>query len=174
VKVELLEQYGNWRNVADAARTTCGQDAGEGEPSSKWKTKILLAQHSPIRLIFIRWKWYNLPYWVSVHFVRHHEGIDHFVRSQRSDRTGIDRNELRQDEPVTHECCANMQAILNISEKRLCNLASKETTNAWERVIEAIKEKHPELAALCVKPCQRTGICEEMKPCGIFTSRGNN
>ena len=48
MRVEL-KILGTWRDVANAARTTIGQEAGEGEPSSKWKRRMLLAEHSPIR-----------------------------------------------------------------------------------------------------------------------------
>lgn len=52
---------------------------------------MLLAEHSPIRKLIISWKWYDLLSWVSVHLVRHKFGVDHWVRTQRTDRTGIDR-----------------------------------------------------------------------------------
>ena len=68
--IKFLKVLGDWRGVADAARTTIRRDEGEGEPSSKWKKRILLAEHSPIRKLCFNWKWLDLPYWVSVHFVR--------------------------------------------------------------------------------------------------------
>ena len=131
MKAEILKIKGTWRDVADAARTTIGMEPGEGEPSSAWKRKMLIAEHSPIRKLVVSWKWTDLPSWVSVHFVRHKFGIEHFVRSQRTDRTGINRDELPQRALVTHECEANAQAIINISRKRLCGKASFETRKAW-------------------------------------------
>ena len=103
---------------------------GTKEPSSKWKKTILLAEHSPIRKLVFSWKWINLPYWVSVHFVRHKFGIEHFVSTQRTDRTGTDRTGARQDAPVEHECFANAQAVMFISRRRLCSQASPETRAA--------------------------------------------
>ena len=47
--VKFLKVKGTWREVADAARTTIRQDEGTGEPSARWKKRILLAEHSPIR-----------------------------------------------------------------------------------------------------------------------------
>lgn len=166
MKIEILSTYGTWRDIANAARTTIGKDAGTGEPNSTWKTKMLKCEHSPIRLMFIRWKWIDLPYWVSVHFVRHHEGIEHFVSTQRTDRTGVPRNELPQGALVDHECCANLQAILNISKKRMCMQASKETRQAWNLLLDNIKLNHSELFLLCMPECQRYGVCSEYKPCG--------
>ena len=139
VKLEFYGTRSTWRDVADAARTTINRAAGAGEPSSAWKKRMLLAEHSPIRQLVFRWKWVGLKSWVSVHLVRHKFGIDHFVSTQRSDRTGVDRDASRQDTPVTHECIANAQAILSISRKRLCRQASPETRAAWGQVVEALR-----------------------------------
>jgi hypothetical protein len=168
MRIEKLETRGSWRDVADAARTTIGKESGEGEPSSSWKLKMLRCEHSPIRLIRLRWRWIDIPYWVSVHFVRHHVGIDHFVSTQRSDRTGQPRGSIPQSAPVTHECSANMQAMLDISRRRLCNLASPETRQAWQMVLEAIQDEQPELVELCGPDCQ-DGKCREFRPCGKNT-----
>ena len=167
-----LKFYGTrstWRDVADAARTTINKEGGSGEPSSGWKKRILLAEHSPIRQLVFRWKWVGLKSWVSVHLVRHKFGIDHFVSTQRSDRTGVDRNAARQDTLVTHECIANAQAIISISRKRLCTQASPETREAWRQLIEAIRVENPELAACCVPECVYRGFCPEFKCCGYAT-----
>lgn len=170
VEIQLKETYGNWRDVADAANTTVNREEGTKEPNSSWKKKILLAEHSPIRLIFIRWKWINLPSWISVHFVRHKYGIEHWVRSQRQDRTGVDRSSLPQDTLIEHECCADQQSIIYISRKRLCNKASPETKQVWSMFLEAIKEKNPELYDVCVPECIYRGFCPELKSCGYIKS----
>jgi hypothetical protein len=167
MKVLLKGIKGTWREIADAARTTIHMEEGTKEPSSKWKKSILLAEHSPIRKLHIDWKWYGLKSWISVHFTRHKIGIEHYVRTQRTDRTGIDRNELKQSQLLEHECEATAQAMINISRKRLCNQASKETKEAWREVLENIKDKQPELYNVCVPECiYRNGFCPEMKSCG--------
>lgn len=158
---------GSWEAVKNAARTTVGKLPKDGEPSSDWKRKILLAEHSPIRLLTFEWTWVDLPYWVSVHFVRHKIGIEHFVSTQRSDRTGVSRDELPQGALVTHRCVANAQALINISRKRLCLQASKETRGAWVDVLVQIKEVEPELASVCKPECLYRGFCPEMKSCGL-------
>ena len=158
-KLEFYGTRATWRDVADAARTTINREAGAGEPSSAWKKRILLAEHSPIRQLVFRWKWVGLKSWVSVHLVRHKFGIDHYVSTQRSDRTGVDRNASRQDTPVTHECLANAQAILSISRKRLCRQASPETRGAGGMVVEALRANGPPgLAAGCVPGCVFRGV----------------
>jgi hypothetical protein len=139
-------------------------------PSAKLKTKFLFSEHSPIRSLEFIWEWIDLPYWQSVHFVRHHEGITHFVSSQRNDiQFEYDRKKAPQDSPVTHRCIANAQTILNISKARKCTNASLETRQAWQMFLDAIQPVAPELVSLCVKPCiYRNGICPEVfKTCGF-------
>ena len=174
MKVSRLSILGTWREVANSANTTVDKDEGEKEPSSIWKRKILMAEHSPIRMMFVKWKWISLLSWVSVHFVRHKFGIEHYVKSQRYDRTGIDRNNLTQSELISHECIANFQAMINISRKRLCNLTSKETRIAWEAVLNEIGIVEPELYSVCVRECVYRGFCPEMKCCGYVDTGDYN
>jgi len=167
MRIKTIEIKSTWREVADAARTTVNMDKGTREPSSVWKKKILLSEHSPIRQLIIKWQWVDLKYWVSVHFVRHKVGIEHFVGTQRTDRTGEDREIKNQSAPVTHECIANAQAVINISRKRLCSGASKESRQAWTAVLQSLQEKEPELFSVCVPECVYRGFCPEMKSCGF-------
>ena len=125
-----------------------------------------MAEHSPIRQMVFKWKWVNLKSWVSVHFVRHKYGIEHFVSTQRTDRTGVNRDALPQDALVEHECFANAQAMIFISRKRLCHQASPETTQAWELVLDEVAKIEPELRSVCVPECVYRGFCPEFKSCG--------
>ena len=163
---ELIAKFGTWRDVADRARTTVGKDAGDGDPSSEWKRRMLLCEHSPIRVISLTIRLRDLLSWVSVHFVRHKFGVEHFVSTQRTDRTGVDRNELSQSELVRHEMQLNPQAMIAISRKRLCRRASPETQAAWRAVIMEVSKTEPELAAACVPDCIYRGHCYEYKSCG--------
>lgn len=164
--VKYLGTKGNWRDVADCANTTINKEPGVKEPSNQWKRRMLLCEHSPIRQLLISIKWHELKYWVSVHLVRHKFGIEHWVRTQREDRTGLDRDLLPQGNLVEHEILADAQAMINISRKRLCRQASPETKEAWEAVLEAIKEDQPELYSACVPDCIYRGWCYEYKSCG--------
>lgn len=97
--------------------------------------------------------------------------IEHFVATQRTDRTGINRDELEQGNLVNHECDANAQALINISRKRLCHCASPETRKAWQLVKDEVGKIEPELAKCMVKECvYRNGLCPEMFPCGYNKS----
>lgn len=168
MKVKLLGIKGTWREVADAARTTIGKEAGEGEPASLWKKRMLLAEHSPIRLLHIKWKWTGLLWWVQTHFTRHHVGVEWFVSTSRSDRTGVDRGTLDQNAPVNVEGEANPQAIIYISRKRLCQKASDETRKAWQDFLLTFRDTQPELYSACVPDCIYRGYCYEYKSCGYF------
>ena len=159
-----------WPEVKGAARTTIGKDGNGLPPDDAWKKNILLAEHSPIRLIRFRWKWQSLKSWVSVHFVRHKIGIEHWVTTQRSDRTGVDRDSAPQDAPVSHMCEANAQALITTSRKRLCNQASPETRKAWQEVKDKLQEIDPVLASVMVPECIYRGFCPEMKCCGYVNT----
>jgi hypothetical protein len=138
-------------------------------PSSELKTKFLVSEHSPIRSLIFVWKWIDLPYWVSVHFVRHHIGIEHYVSSQRNDIQKLyNRKQAPQDAPVNHRCVANAQELINMSKARTCINASLETRQAWGMWLNSLKDVAPELYTLCVPPCiYRNGLCPEVfKPCG--------
>jgi thymidylate synthase ThyX len=63
----------------------------------------------------------------------------------------------------------NAQALINISRKRLCTCASKETREVWKAVKEAIAEIDPIMAKHMVRECIYRGFCPEMVAyCGFF------
>ena len=173
-QITNLEQVTSWKRVLNAARRTIGKNQLNKEPSDSWKAKMLLAEHSPIRLLEYDWSWGDIRQWVTAHLVRHHEGCEKFVHTQRGDRRKIledyeveTRDELPQGALNDMDMTANAQALINISRKRLCNCASKETREAWTQVKEAIAEIDPILASKMVPECLYRGFCPEfMNPCG--------
>ena len=168
-KVTDLTQVTTWKRALNAARRTIGKNKLEKNPSKSWEAKILLAEHSPIRLVEYDWTWQDIMQWVTTHIVRHHEGCEKFVHSQRGDRRklSVPRNELPQGELNDMDMTANAQAIINISRKRLCSCASKETRAAWKQVIDEIRKIDPVLADKCVPECIYRGFCPEwMSSCG--------
>ncbi len=166
MKIGWFKHEDNWQDIKNATMTTIGKNTGK-YPDRTWKLKLIRAEHSPIRKLVFSWKWVDLPYWISVHIVRHKIGIEHFVKTQRSDRTGVDRAELPQGTFVDHECCANAQALITISRKRLCSCASPETRQAWQLVKDEVRKIEPELAHCMVKECIYRGFCPEMFGCGF-------
>lgn len=176
MKVSRLDVIGGWKRVLNAARRTVGKQPLDKEPSDNFKAKILLAEHSPIRLLEFDWTWNDIQQWITAHFVRHHEGCEKFVHSQRVDRNealkGLRRDELPQGLLNDMDMTANAQALINISRKRLCNCASKETREAWKAVIGLVKEQDPILAEKCVPECVYRGFCPEFdRCCGFVNSK---
>lgn len=168
-QITRMEAVTLWKRVLNAARRTIGKNPLNKEPSDSWKAKMLLAEHSPIRLLEFEWTWDNIKQWVTVHLVRHHEGCEKFVHSQRGDRRelSIPRDELPQGSLNDMDMTANAQALINISRRRLCNCASKETREAWKQVQDAIREVDPVMADKMVPECVYRGFCPEfMNPCG--------
>lgn len=179
----------DWIRVLNAARRTWGKKPINKEPSVEFKKEILLAEHSPIRLLEYDFTIENLRQWVTVHLVRHHEGCEKFVHTQRQDinkeiektvanmvkviedaglaRDGWrERDYMFQGEENDMDMSCNAQAFINISRKRLCyGCAAKETREAWELVIEYLKEVDPILAEKCVPECVYRGFCPEKKRC---------
>ena len=173
-EIAELTQVTSWKRVLNAARRTIGKEPLDKEPSNSWKAKILLAEHSPIRLLEYEWTWKNIQQWVTTHLVRHHEGCEKFIHSQRGDRRAIleeynvnSRDELPQGALNDMDMTANAQALINISRKRLCSCASRETREAWQQVKAKIAEKDPILASKMVPECLYRGFCPEwINSCG--------
>lgn len=165
--IDIFQHNDNWQEVKDTTMNTIGKDKGK-YPESDWKRRLILSEHSPIRRLKFYWRWKDLKSWVSVHMVRHKVGIEHWVSTQRTDRTGINRDELPQGSFVNHACEADAQTLINISRKRLCSCASPETRIAWLEVKNEVAKTEPELASCMVRECvYRNGLCPEMFPCGF-------
>lgn len=173
-KLVRLVQVTSWRRVLNAARRTIGKEPLDKEPSNSWKAKMLLAEHSPIRLLEYDFSWESIKQWVTAHLVRHHEGCEKMVHSQRGDRRAIleeygvnSRDELPQGALNDMDMSANAQALINISRKRLCSCASADTREAWKQVKSAIAEVDPVLADKMVPECIYRGFCPEfLGSCG--------
>lgn len=71
---------------------------------------------------------------------------------------------------VPMEMEANIQALINISKKRLCTCADPTTRLYWEKVLEAIAQYDEDIAWAMVPECIRDGGCPEYKSCGMFDS----
>lgn len=162
----ILKVKGDWLEVVDDCRSTVGKPPLGKEPSEQFKRSILIAEHSPIRDISIKWKWSNIPSWVATHWSRHK--FEKYIKTQRSDRTGIDRNKLLQDAPVDFTGEANCQHLIDTMRKRLCRQASQETREYAEDLKAAIHEVQPELSDVLCPSCVYRGFCSEIVPCGYW------
>ena len=165
MQIKLIKRAGTWADVYEAALFTVGKTSLGRMPNDVWKEKILTAEHSPIRLLWFTFEVKGIPYWVMNHLTRHKIGVEFFVKTQRTDKTGIDRNSLRQDNPVNLLININAQALINISRKRLCKKASPETREVWMKLIDELRDYEPILASKCVPECQYRQKCPEFEPC---------
>lgn len=75
-------------------------------------------------------------------------------------------NKFDRYAPTDLLCVINADAIINMSHKRLCSKASRETRNIWEQVVNEIRNIDPDLANHCVPQCVYCGFCSEPKGCG--------
>ena len=189
MKVNVIQET-PWSRALNAARRTIGKPPLNKEPSDNWRKMVIMAEHSPIKLVEYLISFKDLRQWVGVHLLRH-EHILPFIHSQRVDRReDIDsltervmsiieedvksdesfnkRDYLFQGEPNDQDFVVNAQTLINISRKRLCHCASKETREAWIAVKEAIKEFDPIMASFMVPNCIYRSRCPEMNTCGYY------
>lgn len=157
---------GDWKEVLNDCRFTVGKEPLDKEPSEKFKKEILIAEHSPIRDISVKWIWYNIKHWVGVHWVRHK--WECFVRTQRVDRTGIDRDKLPQDEPQDFKGEANIQHLIDSWRKRLCGQASPETREKAEDFKETLRYFEKEISDVLVPNCIYRCGCPELEQCTFW------
>lgn len=167
LKTKITYIDGDWTRVKNACRTTVNKTHTNKEPDSEFITKILISEHSPIRLIKIGWIWNKIKSWVAVHWVRHK--WECFVSTQRSDRTGINRDELTQGELVNFEGEGNCQNLIDSWRKRLCYQASKETREHAEDFKIQLREVESELSDVLVPNCIYRMGCPEFEECGFFS-----
>ena len=165
-KTEILKRKGDWQEVVDDCRSTVGKAELGKEPSRGFKREILISEHSPIRDISIRWRWANIKSWVATHWVRHK--WECFVRTQRTDRTGVNRDELPQSALVSFTGEANVQHLIDTWRKRLCGQASKETREYAEDFKTALRPVEPEISDVLVPNCVYRCGCPELQCCGMW------
>ena len=168
-----IRKISGWELAKECALSTCGLESAKTLPTETWKSRLCRCEHSPLREVRFIVKLHNVPSFVSVHFVRHKYGAEHFVQSQRSDRSksGASRHDLPQDAPVLHTMDLNAAEIIFISRRRLCSQASAETRAVWRAVVDELSKTEPELAAACVPECVYRGFCPEFRPCGRANSK---
>lgn len=159
----------DWIDVKNECRNTVNKDSSDKEATAPFKKKLLISEHSPIRLIEIKWRWEGIKSWISVHFARHWLGWDKWISTQRDDRTGVDRNKSTQDTLVNYDGRGNAQALINVARYRLCyGCAHPETRKYMEDLKYSIRQYEPELADVMVPNCVYRCGCPEFKPCGFW------
>ena len=133
-------------------------------PTTQWLHKLLEARHSPIREMWYRFRLTDVPYYVSVHLVRHHMEFHPYVRSQRND---YDRCKAPQDAPVNMRLSMNAEMLMILANKRLCMNAAEETREVVRRMCDLVEVQCPEFKGLLVPMCEyHGGKCHEINSCG--------
>ena len=190
-----VTQDTSWNRALNAARKTWGKNKIEKEPSEEWKKMALMAEHSPIKLVEYTISFKDLRQWVGVHLLRHPFVLP-FIHTQRVDKRELDeyvdkvlsilsddvkndpsfnkRDYLFQGQTNDQDFVVNAQTLINISKKRLCNCASKETRDAWKAVQDAIREFDPVMASFMVPSCVYRGFCPEKDSCGYWKTKKFN
>lgn len=160
-EVKIIKWQVNWLEIKNLCRTTVNLADSNITPADDWKKDLLLAEHSPLRHSLITIELTNIPYYVTTHLVRHHIGVEKFISTSRSDRTGIDRSERKQTDLVNMRMDLNIQALINISRKRLCFQADATTRKVWLMVIKEVAKYDENIAWACVPEGIRTAGCVE-------------
>lgn len=160
-KVKVIKFDVDWLEIKNLCRKTISMKDSKLEPSSEWKRDLLLAEHSPLRHSLITIDIEDVPFYVMGHLVRHSVGVTPYVSTSREDRTNIPRKERSQTDLVTMRMDLNIQSLINISRKRLCNQADITTQKVWLQVIKAIAEYDQDIAWACVPEGIRTCGCPE-------------
>lgn len=170
----VIEKLTDWDLVKRAALQTRNLKM-KTLPTDEWKMKMLRAEHSPLRCLHFYITFYDVPYYVHVHLVRHFMGLTPFVSTSRSDLTDVkDRSQRKQTDLVNFSVDIDAQAILNISYKRLCNKASLETHKLVQLLKEEMENVDPILAKFMVPTCIHQGHCPELESCGFAKSIAYN
>lgn len=136
-----------------------------GQDSNVTLGEMYRCEHSPMRTQMFWVEMLGIPTFVSVHFIRHKVGVEHFVTSNRDDRGGSG-NETRWTS-VNHGMFLNAQALVNMARKRLCHKSHAETRKVMAALRESVREADPELAVHMVAECVYRGECHELKSCGL-------
>ena len=168
MKTKIIKNDLDWMMVKNEARNTMGKEPTQNEVTDDFKWRMLISEHSPIRLLRLVWKWNDIPYYSSVHFARH-VTTEKWVSTSRTDRTGVDRNNLPQNNPVNMDMEANAQSLINMAKFRLCYKADKTTREYMENLKDTIASLDDVLGKVLVPECVRRCGCTEPVSCNRWT-----
>lgn len=163
INIIRYPQEDDWKRALLLARETQGKE-GDKTPSFEWKKKLINSEHSPLRTLMFTIEMKDIPYYNSVHFVRHKFGVEHYVKSQRSNPN---REIEQQNAPVNHIMDINAQALIFMARKRMCYKADDTTRHIMNMIVAEVVKLCPEFSLYLVPECiYRGGVCHEFKPCG--------
>lgn len=158
----------DWKRVKNHCRTTDNKEFTDKDAVESWMKKLLISEHSPIRLLEFDWSWKSIPYWVSTEWSRHR--FEKFISTQRDDRLKDDtpRAKKPQDAPVNFDGYANMQNNIDAWRKRLCGAATDGARELAEDFKIELHKTHPLESNVLVPNCIYRAGCPEFGQCGFF------
>lgn len=166
METRINEVVNNWKRIKNHCRTTVNKKFSENAPSDKFKIGLLVSEHSLIRLLEFDWTWENMKYWVSTEWSRHK--FEKFISTQRTDRTGEDRNVKPQDALVAFDGYANAQNLIDAFRKRLCYQAATEVRAYAVDFKHTIYDIEPEMSDCLVPNCIYRFGCPGVSECSFF------
>ena len=170
METKIIKYNVDWLEIKSACMQTISKQA-KNTPPNEWRRKLLISRHSPIRRGVISWKWDNIPFYVMGHFVRHHVGCTPYVATSREDRTDIPREERKQTDSVSMQMDANIQALIDMAEKRLCTQSDKVTREYMEALKDEITKYDETIGwALAPSGIYKCGCPEKFSNCTYCTS----
>lgn len=158
----------DWCRVKNHCRTTDNKDFTEKDATETFKKKLLISEHSPIRLLEFDWSWNEIKYWLSTEWSRHK--FEKFISTQRNDRLkdAISRDDKPQSALVNFDGYANMQNLIDAWRKRLCYMATKEARELAEDFKSKLHDTNPDESNVLVPNCIYRAGCPEFTPCGFY------
>ena len=159
----------DWKRVKNHCRTTDNKEFTEKDATDTFKKKLLISEHSPIRLLEFDWTWKNIFYWVSTEWSR--LKFEKFISTQRDDRLkdNTPRGKKTQDTLVNFDGYANMQNIIDSWRKRLCRMATDDARELGEDFKIELHKTHPYESNVLVPNCIYRAGCPEFSCCGFIS-----
>jgi hypothetical protein len=167
MKTKINKFENDWLNIKNKCRTTVNKEHTSNIPKEDFKLRLLISEHSPIRLLRVDWMWESVKSWISTHFSRHK--WECFIGTQRDDRTGIDRDDEPQGKLINFEGEANAQNLIDSWRKRLCYQSHPQTREYAEDFKKTIRSIEPELSDILVPNCVYRCGCPEFTECGYWS-----
>lgn len=175
MEIEILRhpEKEDWERCKMLALNTIGKKYAGAEITDAWKHQILKAEHSPIRTLMFTIR-LTIPYFVSVHLVRHKIGIEHYVQSQRNDRqSSYDREIAPQNAMVSHIMEVNAEQLMFMSHRRLCGMADTTTRYIMTQICREVEKVNPEFKGFLIPMCKYRHECPEFRSCGYYKEHNN-
>ena len=142
----------DWKRVKNHCRTTDNKEFTENEATETFIKKLLISEHTPIRLIEFDWSWKQIPYWVSTEWSRHK--FEKFISTQGA--------------LVNYDGYANEQNAIDAERKRLCCQCTPEARRLGESFKADLHTTNPLESDVLVPNCIYRCGCPEFNKCGFF------